>query len=186
MNDKELKEALNEITKDLKFLDMIINSDWNKKEKEEKFYINSRQFTAIKKLFNLFKSLNWQLALNEYTNIITKDDKAIDTRRCGIPVKIRPCAEEYNNKTYFGILIGEIPATLSYSIHNKKDLTISRSMYNPAIFVPELKKIIFGYESWWGEINSEEELQRVITDDTINNVWYVQMLQSIQKGEEEK
>ena len=45
---------------------------------------------------------------------------------------------------------------------------------NPAIFVPELGKIIFGMESWWGRIKSEEELKD-ITDGDIENVWHVKM-----------
>ena len=40
--------------------------------------------------------------------------------------------------------------------------------------MPELGKIIFGMESWWGRIKSEEELKD-ITDGDIENVWHVKM-----------
>ncbi|SME48916.1 hypothetical protein BACERE00183_04191 [Bacillus cereus] len=40
-----------------------------------------------------------------------------------------------------------------------------------------MKEIIYGAGSWWGKINSEEELKE-ITDADINDVWYVKMLQN--------
>jgi hypothetical protein len=35
-----------------------------------------------------------------------------------------------------------------------------------------------GYESWWGQINSPEEL-KAITDVDIQNVWYVKALKEM-------
>lgn len=97
---------------------------------------------------------------------------------CGQLVKIRPCGKEYGNKTYLGFLLGDLPFML-YITHNPETLELSCSTTgNPAIFVPELGKIIFGMESWWGRIKSEEELKD-ITDDDIENVWYAKMLKGI-------
>lgn len=63
-----------------------------------------------------------------------------------------------------------------YITHDPKTFELNCSTTgNPAIFVPELGKIIFGMESWWGRIKSEEELKD-ITDGDIENVWYVKML----------
>lgn len=95
---------------------------------------------------------------------------------CGKLVKIRPCGKEYGDKTYLGFLLGDLPFML-YITHNPETLELSCSTTgNPAIFVPELGKIIFGMESWRGEIESEEELKD-ITDGDIENVWYVKMLE---------
>ena len=53
-------------------------------------------------------------------------------------------------------------------------------MTNPAIFVPELKKIIYGYESWWGAITNKDDLSDLnISDEDIENTWYVQLLKSM-------
>ena len=41
--------------------------------------------------------------------------------------------------------------------------------YNPAIFVPSLKKIIFGCESWWGEIKTLEEFTEITKDEIANS-----------------
>lgn len=79
------------------------------------------------------------------------------------------------DKTYLGFLLGDLPIGL-YIRHSPETLELSCSTTgNPAIFAPELGKIIFGMESWWGRIKSEEELKD-ITDDDIENVWYVKML----------
>jgi len=97
---------------------------------------------------------------------------------CGTLVSVRPCGEKYGKKTYVGILLGDLPLeTIVVYNPETKELEVS-GFNNPAIFVPELKEIIWGVESWWGEINSEEEL-RQISDEDIQNVWYVKMLKEV-------
>ena len=49
---------------------------------------------------------------------------------------------------------------------------------NPAIFVPELKQIIYGCESWWGIIDDLNELKD-ITEEEIESVWYVRLLKEM-------
>lgn len=61
---------------------------------------------------------------------------------------------------------------------------INSTMNNPAIFVPELKKIIYGCESWWKTIRSVDEFSKISNED-INNTWYVKLLQSMDQPEEE-
>ena len=107
----------------------------------------------------------------------------INTKKTGSLVKIRPCSDEYEKKTYLGIYIGDIPVEPVVGLYTKTNILSMTYVANPAIFVPELKKVIFGYESWWGEIKSEEELKE-ITDDDIDNVWYVQLLKEIGKKED--
>jgi len=102
-------------------------------------------------------------------------------------VSVRPCAEEYQDKTYVGFLLGSliVDVTIGWDPETKK---LSLFPYtNPAIFVPELNKIIFGYESWWGRIKNPEDL-KAITDDDIMNVWYVKALmkEAEKRGKEEK
>lgn len=117
----------------------------------------------------------------EISGIDFPKDKGIRTEtyngKCGQLVKVRPCNEKYGGRTYLGIFLGDADIGFHVS-HNtqSKELSIIRH-YNPAIFVPELKEIIYGAGSWWGKINSEEELKE-ITDEDINDVWYVKMLQN--------
>jgi hypothetical protein len=92
-------------------------------------------------------------------------------------VSIRPCASEYEKKTYLGIYLGDIDVGLNASfVEETGTIKVHRYM-NPAIFVPELGKTIFGCESWWGEIESEEQLKQ-ITDEDIQNIWYVKLLKA--------
>jgi hypothetical protein len=100
-------------------------------------------------------------------------------------VSIRPCAEEYGDKTYLGLYLGDMATTISLG-YDKSTGQIKPQFYrhNPAIFVFDLKRIIFGMESWWGEITSEAQLRK-ITNDDINNVWYVKALEQLSKGDED-
>lgn len=92
-------------------------------------------------------------------------------------VSIRPCDSE---KTYLGVLLGDMHISTMHTYHLKtKELTAS-SHKNPAIYVPDLKRIVWGYESWWGVINSPEKLRK-ITDIDIENVWYVKALKELTK-----
>ena len=131
-------------------------------------------------LARLFKTLMQILSLlemNEIKDIAQPENKAIQDglfRKSGSLVKIRPCGEEYKDKTYLGFYIGDI--ALGSSIKVKEDkIQLNFSGHNPAIFVPEIGKIIYGCESWWGEIEDEKDLKD-ITDSDIENVWYVKLL----------
>lgn len=101
--------------------------------------------------------------------------------KCGQLVAVRPCGPEYQDKTYLGILLGDLPLNI-YAAYNPETKVLEIGGHkNPAILVPELQKIIWGCESWWHKINTEEEL-REISDDDIQNVWYVKMLKSVSEG----
>lgn len=110
------------------------------------------------------------------------DIKPIDTTsfsaKAGDLVGVRPCGKEYEGKTYLGIFLGDLPIqnTVLFSEETK---TLSVNAHtNPAMFVPELKKIIYGCGSWWYKIKSEKDL-RSITDEDINEAWYVKMMHQL-------
>lgn len=75
---------------------------------------------------------------------------------------------------------------LPFAVQAYKESTgqlINSTMNNPAIFVPELKKIIYGCESWWKTIRSVDEFSKISNED-IDNTWYVKLLQSLDHTEE--
>lgn len=121
----------------------------------------------------------------EVSKINSEMRKYWDNDECGQLVKIRPCDDEkYGKKTYLGILLGDLPF-MNYITHDPKTLELNVSVScNPAIFVPELKKIIFGMESWWGRIKNEDELKEILDTD-IENVWYVRLLKEMSGSESE-
>jgi hypothetical protein len=48
------------------------------------------------------------------------------------------------------------------------------------IFIPEVNEVVWGCGSWWGKIKSEDDL-KTITDEDINNVWYVKALNQLEE-----
>lgn len=98
----------------------------------------------------------------------------------GCLVAVRPCGEEYENKTFCGFLLGDLPVSNSITFNSETGELHVFPHRNPAIFVPELKKIVYGCESWWHEIASVEELKE-ITDSDIDNTWYMRLLKDISK-----
>lgn len=93
-------------------------------------------------------------------------------------VSIRPCAEEHGGKTYLGWLLGDIACSQMAQPKHDGTLEISMCAHNPAIFVPDLGKIVYGYESWWGPLKTPDDLKK-ITDSDIENVWYVKALNDL-------
>lgn len=108
------------------------------------------------------------------------ETEAIDYTDClyksyiGKPVAVRVCE---NNKTYIGLFLGELPIHVQTSYNNKSGELNIRHHFNPAMFVPELNRIVFGNESWWRIIESESQFSE-ITDVDIENTWYVKILKS--------
>lgn len=131
---------------------------------------------------------NFKSRYIEYPIIVSKiEQKNLEyntSSRAGSLVKIRPCGEEYGDKTYLGVLLGDLPTSHIIRHNSESKVLTVDSMTNPAIYVFELKRIIFGYESWWGVIESEDELKD-ITDEDIGNVWYVQLLRAMNETKKE-
>lgn len=99
-------------------------------------------------------------------------------------IAIRPCGEGYEKKTFLGIMIGDLPigTIVSYRPSTKTLEIIPKT--NPAILIPQLGKIVYGYESWWVKIKNEEDLKQ-ITDEDIKNIWYVKALQQLMAEDNE-
>lgn len=99
--------------------------------------------------------------------------------QCGDFVAVRPCGDRYAGKTFLGVLIGETALSLGVRWKEERNaLVVARSMYNPMIYVPDLREVVWGCGSWWGKIRDKDHL-RSITDEDINNVWYVQALKAL-------
>lgn len=97
----------------------------------------------------------------------------------GTWVKVRPCAGPGKDKTYLGIHLGKVSQGDSMRFHPDTGvLSVEHSYHNPAIWVPDLRAIVFGAESWWGVIKGPDDL-RTITDSDINGVFYVKALREL-------
>jgi len=112
------------------------------------------------------------------------DEHGRGLRKPGTFVSVRSCRKEYEGKTFFGILLGDLPIGMSLRHDDVTGLLqISLGHGNPAIFVPSLGKIFFGCGSFWGPIKSPDDV-REITDDEIKNIWYMKAIRE-QLGETE-
>lgn len=99
------------------------------------------------------------------------------------PVRVRPCSDD---KTYFGILLGDFPRNSYVEYHDEtKELRVCH-MTNPCILIPELKQIVFGAECWWSKID-ESDISNIpeISDSCIDDQWYLKLLMALvnKKGE---
>lgn len=103
-----------------------------------------------------------------------------DWRKVGSQlVRIRPCSDEFGGKTFLGLYLGDIARTVTcFRNRTSGVLGICLGGHNPAIWVPSLKRVIFGCESWWSKIESEEQLRK-ISDEAIDGIWYVQALKAL-------
>ena len=105
------------------------------------------------------------------------------TPLCGKFVSIQPCEDNPDKKTYLGLFIGEVPMSWSWKLNeDTKTIEVTHKPlgWMPAIYVFDLNKVVFGYQSWWGVIESEEQL-RQITDADIQDIWYVKALKAFQE-----
>jgi len=92
-------------------------------------------------------------------------------------VSVKPCGEKYGDKTYLGILLGELPISCM-AMYDKEQNIEFLYHRNPAMYVPDLKEIIYGCGSWWDMIEKPEDLKN-ISDQDINNIWYVKALKEL-------
>jgi len=122
----------------------------------------------------LYKSqyIEYPITVNKVEH--TKINYNSSWRNIGCLVAVRPCDEKYGGKTFLGFYIGDLPLFTSVSFNEEDGILKTVPFTNPAIFVPELKEIIFGCGSWWREIKKPEDFKE-ITDTDISNTWYVQL-----------
>ena len=111
---------------------------------------------------------------------------AVNGMDIGSLVSIRPCAEKYEDKTFLGMYLGDLPSEILFEIERETDELHMIPLGNPAIYVFKLKTVIFGAESWWGEIKKEDDLERLISDADIQNVWYERAMKAMAQKPEGK
>ena len=88
-------------------------------------------------------------------------------------------AEEYEGKTYLGVYLGDLPISHHITHDPKTKILKVGTMDNPAIFVPDLNKIIFGCASWWHKIENIDEIKDITKED-IENTWYVKLTKKLE------
>lgn len=175
-NNQELRNQLSDLRKRVRKHTGIFSHKMKEffgKHKED-VKINKHEMRIWNDFIDVMEGLSWTLHLDEMKEIKYGDRKPLMQEGCGQLVQIRPCGKPYKGKTYLGIYLGEMALSVHHVLKDNA-LIADNAMHNPAIFVPALKKVIFGCESWWGRIKSTKDL-KAITDKTIQNIWYVKLL----------
>ena len=175
---QKMKDAIKSIRGNLKLLDSTVPSS---RKGDEYFKINGRQAEAVKQVLQLLRDLSWQLPFNECKELkYDHSDPLFQDSDTGRLVRIRPCDKEYKEKSFLGFYLGEIAQSIVHLVNPEDNsITAKRSFYNPAIFIPDLGKTIFGGESWWNFIEHPDEAKDLISDEDIKAVWYVQALEKL-------
>lgn len=148
---------------------MIESFDAFMKREEE-----MRRFTYPIEVFGV----DWRADLG----VKSKSIFALGEAQPGSFVAVRSCKEGHGDKTRLGLLVGYVPIHTDLAYDKKtKRLRIDVGGDNPAIFVFELGEVVLGVESFWGPIKDEKHL-RQITDNDIENIWYVKALKAMEKA----
>jgi len=180
MDKKEILEKIEKING-------ILSGDL---QEQQKFIDIMRDDDDPKKIFADLRravgSLSLLLDAQDLRELAHPKNKAIQDAMypTGSMVSIRPCSDEYEDKTFIGFLIGDVSKGSSITVDEGK-IQLNYSGYNPAILVPKLGKVIYGMESWWGVIESEEDFKK-ISDEDIENVWYVKAFREMAEKEEKE
>jgi hypothetical protein len=96
--------------------------------------------------------------------------------KAGAWVAVRPVDDE---KTYLGVMLGDYrPTSLSFNQETGEIRVTKRVFGNPAMWVPDLARVVMGWESWWGEIRTPDDLRQITSAD-VENVWYVKVLKML-------
>jgi hypothetical protein len=90
-------------------------------------------------------------------------------------VAVRPADEQ---KTYLGMYLCSAPTGVVGRLEGDQVILMMTDYCNPAIYVPKLDQIVWGYESWWKKIEDEGQL-REITDNDVNSIWYIRALKQL-------
>ena len=102
-----------------------------------------------------------------------------EDRKTGKLVKVRVANKKPEEQgTHLGIYLGDAALGMGAYFSEEGILKFVVGRYNPAMWVPALNRIVYGCGSWWGLIESEEDLRK-ITDDDIQNVWYVKLAKQL-------
>lgn len=167
-NCKKCKWKYDDEINSVKYLCKETNKQMTKEDKDKE------------RICGMYKSKYIEFPI--YTTVVkyhnTYEKGIEENSKTGKLVKIRPCNDKYRNKTFLGIYLGDADIGMNLNFNrDTKELEVIRSR-NPAIFVPDLKKIVYGVESYWGEIKTENDLKD-ITNNDIENIWYIKALKNV-------
>jgi len=147
----------------------------------------SKSLVQHKEKFITMEDIKFPIEVKDIKGYFERPKKGfMSSAEMGALVRIRPCGEEYKDRTFLGIYIGDLPIDIVYEVEKEDGTLHVRTYNNCAFYVFELKKLIFGCESWWAELKDDADIDRMITDADIDNVPYVKVLKAMVATESEE
>ena len=122
--------------------------------------------------------IEYPLTIQEIEN--TPIDTVGIRKSCGELCEVTLAKKDTGKKSYLGIYFGDLPIGIQSTYDTKTGKLNNFAVKNPAIYVFELKRIVYGCESWWRIIKSLDEFKGIPMDE-IENTWYVRLLRDMQK-----
>lgn len=164
---KQIKELI-ELVKDYKTLGQLLS--------------DNDGVAAMAKVNQGLHKILLNIKMGKATKVKHPESKAVlETKNTGRFVKVAPCGKEYEGKNFIGIMIGDVSLGSSVKL-DEGTITCEFAGHNPAILIPDIGKVIYGMESFWGYINLESDLE----DIDVENVWYVKALRDLQEKKAKK
>lgn len=136
---EEINKTVEKIRSGMRLLDDIVYHD----HKTNRFSITNTQAEVVKSVLKLLDDISFVIPFQNYKQIEYDNSELLDQKECGTPVGI-----EYDGAEYDGIYLGELALSISSGMKNDV-LTVSYALYNPAIYVPALRKVVYGCQCWW-------------------------------------
>lgn len=105
--------------------------------------------------------------------------------KSGTAVAVAPLAPAYGNKSYFGIYIGKVATAPDTSYEaDSKLLIVKNGPYTPAILIPEINEIVYGYDCYWTVITGKKHLTLVNINGDLP--WYMKSFKTHRKTKRSK
>jgi len=99
-----------------------------------------------------------------------------NSEKVGMLVHVKPCEESLRGKTFIGVYLGDMQISVGCSYHPESKKLEVYGTHNPAIYVPALRRVVWGCGSWWRAIKDPSQLDKEITEGDISGTWYVQLM----------
>lgn len=109
--------------------------------------------------------LQFPIEVNEIINSPVVPDKLYPAEP-GTLCRVRLCGSLDGTKPLIGIYAGELPDEIYSSYDCKTKSVVNQLSKSTAIFVPELKRLVYGCECFWSVIKSRQELKDLVSSDT--------------------
>jgi hypothetical protein len=111
-----------------------------------------------------------------------KAGRWVAVRPCAPPDLLAPDGKPINGRTFLGVYLGDLALGTRANFHTSEGILESGfSQHNPAMWVPDLRRVVLGCGSWWRLLERPSDLAE-IADADIQSVWYVRALRDLEGG----